>query len=69
MLSSYIGVDSSLPDNFGRSVMYGLSAVTTLSTVSVVGGPPFILAIIIICTLYYNGECFLEHIHVDTQVF
>jgi ABC-type multidrug transport system fused ATPase/permease subunit len=32
------GIDSSLSDNFGRSVMNGLSAATTIITVSVVGG-------------------------------
>ncbi|OBZ67974.1 hypothetical protein A0H81_12236 [Grifola frondosa] len=48
------GVDSTLPDNFGRSIMYGLSAVTTLITISIVGGPPFILAAIILGSLYYS---------------
>lgn len=50
------GVDSNLPDNFGRSIMYGLSALTTLLTVSVVGGLPFVLAAAILCTIYYNGK-------------
>ncbi|KAI0792249.1 multidrug resistance-associated ABC transporter [Abortiporus biennis] len=48
------GIDSSLPDNFGRSLFWGLSAATTFITVSVIGGLPFILAIIIIGTLYFN---------------
>lgn len=50
------GVDSNLPDNFGRSVMYALSAATTVVTVSVVGGWSFVLGIVILGTLYYNGE-------------
>ncbi|KAF9484310.1 multidrug resistance-associated ABC transporter [Pholiota conissans] len=48
------GIDSSLSDNFGRSIIYGLSASTTLVTVSVVGGPVFILAALILGTLYWN---------------
>ena len=50
-----IGIDSSLSDNFGRSIIYGLSAVTTLVTVSAVGGPPFILAAVILGLIYWNG--------------
>lgn len=50
------GVDSSLPDNFGRSVMYGLSAATTMISITYVGGFPFLLALIIIGSLYYSGR-------------
>jgi ABC-type multidrug transport system fused ATPase/permease subunit len=50
------GVDSSLPDNFGRSVMYALSAVTTMVSITFVGGFPFLLAAIIIGSLYFSGE-------------
>jgi hypothetical protein len=35
--------------------MYGLSAVTTLITVSVVGGIPFIIVAVLLGALYYNG--------------
>ncbi|CAL1699089.1 unnamed protein product [Somion occarium] len=48
------GIDSNLPDNFGRSVIFGLSAMTSVITVSVIGGLPFILAAILLGTLYYN---------------
>ncbi|KAF8879657.1 ATP-binding cassette transporter [Gymnopilus junonius] len=48
------GIDSSLSDNFGRSIIYGLSATTTLVTVSYVGGIPFILAAIILGFIYWN---------------
>ncbi|KAH8087167.1 multidrug resistance-associated ABC transporter [Cristinia sonorae] len=48
------GVDSNLPDNFGRSVIYGLSAFTTFVTVSIVGGPMFVLAALLLGTVYYN---------------
>lgn len=50
-----VGIDSSLSDNFGRSVMYGLSAATTLITISAVGGLPFILAALVLGSFYYNG--------------
>lgn len=48
------GLDSTLPDDFGRSIMFGLSALTTFITVSVVGGIPFVIAAIILGILYYN---------------
>ncbi|KAF9051842.1 multidrug resistance-associated ABC transporter [Panaeolus papilionaceus] len=48
------GIDSSLSDNFGRSIIYGLSAVTTIITISVVGGLPFILAAAVMGYLYWN---------------
>ncbi|CAA7268235.1 unnamed protein product [Cyclocybe aegerita] len=48
------GIDSSLSDNFGRSIMYGLSAFTTIATVSVVGGLPFMIAVGILGVLYWN---------------
>ncbi|KAG6885741.1 hypothetical protein C0993_010568 [Termitomyces sp. T159_Od127] len=50
------GIDSSLSDNFGRSVIYGLSALTTVVTVSVVGGLPFMFAMCILGFIYYNGN-------------
>jgi hypothetical protein len=55
VLINYIGIDSSLSDNFGRTVMYGLSSATTLVTVSAVGGIPFIIAAALLGVLYYNG--------------
>ncbi|KAH0581287.1 hypothetical protein H2248_012386 [Termitomyces sp. 'cryptogamus'] len=48
------GIDSSLSDNFGRSVMYGLSAATTVIIVSVVGGSPFVVAMCLLGVIYYN---------------
>ena len=54
-LNSALGIDSTLPDNFGKSITFGLSAITSLVTVSVVGGLPFILAIAVLGVLYYNG--------------
>ncbi|GJE85249.1 multidrug resistance-associated ABC transporter [Phanerochaete sordida] len=48
------GVDSSLPDNFGRSVMYALSATTTFVVITIVGGLPFCIAAVFIAFLYYS---------------
>ena len=51
-----LGIDSRLADNFGRSVMYGLSGVTTIITVSYVGGLPFIFATFVLGIVYWNGK-------------
>ena len=51
-----LGIDSSLADNFGRSVMYALSGLTTIVTVSYVGGLPFIFATIVLGIVYWNGK-------------
>ncbi|TFY65276.1 hypothetical protein EVJ58_g2068 [Rhodofomes roseus] len=48
------GVDSNLPDNFGRSVAYTLSAATTFVTITYIGGFPFLLAAVIFGSLYYS---------------
>ncbi|KAF9531155.1 multidrug resistance-associated ABC transporter [Crepidotus variabilis] len=48
------GVDSSLSDNFGRSFVYLLSATTTIVTVSVIGGLPFIIAVVFLGTIYWS---------------
>jgi hypothetical protein len=44
--------------------MYGLSAVTTLITISAVGGLPFIIAAVLMGTLYYNGIP-TDHLQID----
>ncbi|KAH9947499.1 multidrug resistance-associated ABC transporter [Amylocystis lapponica] len=48
------GIDSSLPDHFGRSVAYALSAGTTFVTITAVGGVPFLVAAVVLGLLYYN---------------
>ncbi|KAJ7485641.1 multidrug resistance-associated ABC transporter [Mycena latifolia] len=48
------GIDSSLSDNFGRSTMYFISSITTILTISVVGGVPFVIASLITGFFYYN---------------
>jgi hypothetical protein len=50
------GIDSSLSDNFGRTIVGGLSVITTSITISVVGGPQFFLFFLLIGSLYWNGE-------------
>lgn len=62
-----VGIDSNLPDNFGRSVIFGLSALTSIITVSTVGGAPFILAAVLLGTVYYNGK--LAHTMLDHTSF
>ncbi|KAJ3746747.1 multidrug resistance-associated ABC transporter [Lentinula detonsa] len=48
------GIDSRLSDNFGRSIQYALSAIATLVAVSIAGGPPFIVAALILGIIYWN---------------
>ncbi|KAF8438137.1 hypothetical protein L210DRAFT_968152 [Boletus edulis BED1] len=48
------GIDSSMADNFGRSIVYGLAALTIIITISIVGGLPFIIAAVALSFLYYN---------------
>lgn len=45
-----------MSDNFGRSIVYGLAALTIIVTISIVGGLPFIIAALVLSFLYYNGE-------------
>lgn len=52
----WVGIDSNLSDNFGRSVIYGLSAFTTLLTISVVGGLPFLIGAVVLGSVYWNGD-------------
>lgn len=47
------GIDSSLPDNFGRSLMYGLGVLTTLSVVAS-SAPIFLIGFALISVLYYR---------------
>ncbi|KAJ7691594.1 P-loop containing nucleoside triphosphate hydrolase protein [Mycena rosella] len=50
------GIDSSLSDNFGRSTMYFISSITTILTISFVGGVPFIIASIVTGFFYYQDS-------------
>jgi ABC-type multidrug transport system fused ATPase/permease subunit len=48
------GIDSSLSDHFGRSIMYGMSAFATFATISIVGGWPFVAVTLVVSVLYYQ---------------
>lgn len=49
------GIDSSLSDNFGRTVINMLSVCTTIAAVTVVGRLPFLLVTMVLGYIYYNG--------------
>ncbi|KAG2008510.1 ATP-binding cassette transporter [Coprinopsis cinerea AmutBmut pab1-1] len=49
------GIDSQLAGNLGYTTIMGLSALTSVITVSVVGGPVFIAAIAVLGVLYWNA--------------
>lgn len=66
------GIDSSLSDNFGYSIVYGFSVTTTIVTVSIVGGLPFVLATAILGAVYWNGKTTTLHSsssNADTGVY
>ena len=56
------GIDSNLSDNFGRSVMYFISVITTIVSITYVGGIGFFVGILVLGVIYYNigavyGQC------------
>jgi len=48
------GIDSSLSDHFGRSIINGMSALATFITISIVGGWPFLVVTLLVGVLYYQ---------------
>ncbi|KAH7096201.1 multidrug resistance-associated ABC transporter [Auriculariales sp. MPI-PUGE-AT-0066] len=48
------GIDSTLSDNFGRSIVNGLSVATTICSVTYVGGLPFLVAAGLVGVVYWN---------------
>ncbi|CEL57922.1 ATP-dependent bile acid permease OS=Saccharomyces cerevisiae (strain ATCC 204508 / S288c) GN=YBT1 PE=1 SV=2 [Rhizoctonia solani AG-1 IB] len=48
------GVDSSVADNLGRTIMYALSVLVTFATVTYVGGIRFFVLACVTGALYYN---------------
>jgi ABC-type multidrug transport system fused ATPase/permease subunit len=46
------GIDSRLPNHFGRSLRYGMSALATFATISIVGGWPFV-AVTLLAGVFY----------------
>lgn len=55
MTRNNIGVDSRLADHFGRSLIFALSFVVMIVSVTFAGGIPFLIAIIILGFIYYDG--------------
>ena len=51
-----LGIDSSLSNDLGRSIMYGLAGLTTIFIISFVGGLPFIFASFVLGIVYWNGK-------------
>ncbi|KAJ7113275.1 multidrug resistance-associated ABC transporter [Mycena crocata] len=49
------GIDSNLPDNFGQSALYMIGTITTLITLSFVGGLPFVLVAFLLSFVYYQS--------------
>ena len=60
LIAMLLGLDSNLSDHFGRSTMYGLSALTTLVTISYIGGLPFILAMVVLLFFYWQGQSYYQ---------
>jgi len=48
------GIDSSLSDHFGRSLVNGLSAIATFTAISVVGGWPFVAVTLLVSVFYFQ---------------
>lgn len=54
----FAGIDSSLADDFGRTVTHGISAIITFSTLTIVGGLRSAIAICVLLAGYYRSEYF-----------
>jgi len=53
---SFLAIDSSLSSSFGRSISYGFSALTTIITISYLGGLPSIFTTFVLGIIYWNGK-------------
>lgn len=51
------GIDSRLSDHFGRSIVFALSFIVTVVSVTLAGGLPFLIAIVLLGFMYYDGLC------------
>ena len=49
-------IDSSLPDDFGNTVIYFTSACATLLSITYVGGLKFVVAALALGVVYYQGS-------------
>ena len=57
------GIDSRLSDHFGRSIVFALSFIVTVVSVTLAGGLPFLIAIVFLGFIYYDGLCAFPSIH------
>lgn len=48
-------IDSKQSDNFGRTINYGLNVAVTMITITIVGGPFFAVAMLLLGMLYYRA--------------
>lgn len=48
-------IDSNQADHFGKTVIYALNTTVTVFTVTIVGGPYFLIAIFTLGALYYRA--------------
>ena len=48
------GVDSSLADNLGKTIMYGCNVIVTFASIAAVGGLPFSVGAFCLGVLYYQ---------------
>ena len=55
LVSLELAIDSVLADHFGRTIVFGLNVLTTVLTITYVGGPLLLLALILLGVLYYNA--------------
>ena len=57
-LKRYAGIDSSVADHVGRSLIYMLGATISFVTVMYVGGPLSVVVAIVLGSIYYQGSSF-----------
>ncbi|KAJ7349778.1 multidrug resistance-associated ABC transporter [Mycena albidolilacea] len=48
------GIDSTLPGNFGNTTIYFVSTLTTVITISFIGGPTFVVGAFLVSVFYYQ---------------
>ena len=48
------GIDSSLSDHFGRSIVNGMSALASFASISYVGGWPFVAVTVLVSIFYFQ---------------
>ena len=60
LLSMYqTGIDSSLPDDFGETVIHAIALIVTFATMTYIGGLPFVAVALGFIFIMYKGEYLL----------